>query len=179
VLEVKISNYYRFQKRKNYKAEDPDHDDLIGWIQDIAKFYCYTYSERRIKAVLNTLSFLTSRYKVAMLMTEVGFSFLVKKYKVTTNSDHKLPVFNNFLNSEFDVALADQTYVADITYILVPKGWLHLVVVINLYSRKVFGLIIGSRIKVQLVCDAKTMAICQRRPSAGLIVQTDQCQQVS
>jgi len=108
-------------------------------------------------------------------MTEVRFSFLVKKYKVTTNSDHKLPVFNNFLNSEFDVALAYQTYVADITYIWVQEGWLYLVVVINLYSRKVFSLIIGSRIKVQLVCDAQTMAICQHRPSAGLIVRTHRC----
>ncbi len=40
-----------------------------------------------------------------------------KKYKVTTNSDHKKPVFDNLLQREFDVAQADQVYVADITYI--------------------------------------------------------------
>jgi len=36
VLEVNSSNYYSFQRRKANKPEDPDHDDIIGWIQDIA-----------------------------------------------------------------------------------------------------------------------------------------------
>ncbi len=57
VLEVKSSNYYSYQKRKTNKVEDPDHDDIIGWIQDIAKFSGYTYGEMRIKAALDSLSF--------------------------------------------------------------------------------------------------------------------------
>ena len=38
-----------------------------------------------------------------------------RKYKVTTNSDHKQPVFENKLNRQFDVAIPDQVYVGDIT----------------------------------------------------------------
>jgi hypothetical protein len=68
VLEVKSSNYYSYQKRKAKKTKNPDHDDIIGWIQDIAKFSGYTYGERRIKAALDALSFPMSRYKVAKLM---------------------------------------------------------------------------------------------------------------
>jgi putative transposase len=96
-----------------------------------------------------------------------------KKYKVTTNSDHKQPVFDNLLKREFDVAQPDQAYVADITYIWTQEGWLYLAVVIDLYSRKIVGWSIGSRMKAQLVCDALTMAIWQRKPKAGLIVHTD------
>ena len=40
-----------------------------------------------------------------------------KKYKVTTNSNHKQPVFDNVLNRQFDVAQPDQAYVGDITYL--------------------------------------------------------------
>lgn len=38
-----------------------------------------------------------------------------KKYKVTTNSDHKQPVFDNVLDRQFDVDQPDQMYVDDIT----------------------------------------------------------------
>jgi len=50
---------------------------------------------------------------------------------------------------------------------------LYLAVVIDLYSRKVVGWSMGSRMKAQLVCDALRMAIWQRRPQAGLVVHSD------
>ncbi|OUS30842.1 transposase [Thalassotalea sp. 42_200_T64] len=174
VLEVKSNNYYSFQKRNAKKVDDPDHVEIIEWIQEIAKFSGYSYGERRIKAALDALSFPMSRYKVAKLMKEADvWVRSKKKYKVTTNSDHKQPVFDNLLKREFDVAQPDQAYVADITYIWTQEGWLYLAVVIDLFSRKVVGWSIGSRMKAQLVCDALTMAIWQRRPNAGLIVHTD------
>ncbi len=151
VLEVNSSNYYSFQRRKANKPEDPDHDDIIRWIQDIAKFSDYTYGERRIKAALDALSFPMSRYKVAKLMKEAGvWVRSKKKYKVTTNSDHKQPVFDNLLKREFDVAQPNQAYVADITYVWTQEGWLYLAVVIDLYSRKVVGWSIGSRMKAHV-----------------------------
>lgn len=50
---------------------------------------------------------------------------------------------------------------------------MYLAVVIDLYSRKVVGWSMGSRMKAQLVCDALTMAIWLRKTGAGLIVHTD------
>lgn len=38
-----------------------------------------------------------------------------KKYKVTTNSSHKQPVYENVLNRQFDVKEANKAYVSDIT----------------------------------------------------------------
>ena len=61
----------------------------------------------------------------------------------------------------------------DITYLWTQEGWLYLAVVIDLYSRKVVGWSIGSRMKAQLVCDALSMAVWQRKPKAGLVVHTD------
>ena len=96
-----------------------------------------------------------------------------KRYKATTNSKHQQPVFENKLNREFDVTSPDRVYVGDITYLWTQEGWLFLAMVIDLYSRKVVGWSIGSRMKAQLVSDALRMAIWQRRPAEGLIVHSD------
>ena len=96
-----------------------------------------------------------------------------KKYKVTTDSNHPLPVFENQLNRQFTVARPDQVYVCDITCIWTQEGWLYLAVVIDLFSRKVVGWSMSSRMKATLVCDALRMAIWLRRPPPGLIVHSD------
>ena len=96
-----------------------------------------------------------------------------KKYKVTTNSKHSLPLFDNLLKRQFVVEAPDQVYVSDITYLWTREGWLYLAVVIDLYSRKVVGWSMSSRMKAQLVCDALTMAIWLRKPKAGLIHHSD------
>jgi putative transposase len=41
VLGVKSNNYYSYQKRKANSTVDPDHDEMIDWIQKIAKFCDY------------------------------------------------------------------------------------------------------------------------------------------
>jgi len=68
VVEVNSSNYYNFQKRRDNGTEALEHDDIIGWIRNIVKLSGNTYGERRIKAALDALSFLMSRYKVAELI---------------------------------------------------------------------------------------------------------------
>ena len=97
-----------------------------------------------------------------------------KKYKATTNSEHNKPIYANELEQHFDVQQPDQAWVQDITYIWTSEGWLYLAIVIDLYSRKVVGWSMGTRMKAQLVCDALTMAMWQRKPKAGLIVHSDQ-----
>lgn len=47
-----------------------------------------------------------------------------KRYRATTNSDHKQPVFANVLDWQFQVKQADKTYVGDITYLWAQEGWL-------------------------------------------------------
>ncbi|MAF71957.1 MAG: IS3 family transposase, partial [Alteromonas sp.] len=96
-----------------------------------------------------------------------------RKYKVTTNSNHQQPVFDNVLSRDFDAQKPDQAYVSDITYIWTQEGWLYLAVVIDLFSRKVVGWSMSSRMNAQLVCDALTMALWQRKPKAGLIHHSD------
>ena len=175
VLGVKSNNYYSYQKRNLDKQAEPMHEEMLDWVRDIAKFSDNTYGERRIQKVLNALSYPVSRQKTAKLMKEAGvWVRYKKKYKVTTNSDHNKPVYGNELKQDFNVKAPNQAWVQDISYIWTSEGWLYLAVVIDLYSRKVVGWSMGSRMKAQLVCDALIMAIWQRQPEAGLIVHSDQ-----
>jgi len=96
-----------------------------------------------------------------------------KKYKVTTNSNHKQPVFDNLVSRQFDVDKKDSVYAGDITYIWTQEGWLYLAVVLDLYSRRVVGWSMSSRMSSQLVCDALTMAIWHRQPAEGLFCHSD------
>jgi putative transposase len=173
LLGVTRSGFYGYQRRGGGKT-DYYHQELLEAVKDIAKATEDSYGSRRMKEALNILSYPVSREKSRKLMKEADVQVKRrKKYKVTTNSNHKQPVYENVLDRQFDVDRPDQAYVGDITYIWTKEGWLYLAVIIDLFSRKVVGWSMGSRMKAQLVCDALRMAIWQRRPGAGLIVHSD------
>ena len=139
----------------------------------VAESSGYCYGTRRMRKALNALGYPVGSHKTRSLMKEAGVIVRYRKrYKVTTNSHHKKPLFDNVLNRQFAVAQADKAYVSDITYIWTQEGWLYLAVLIDLYSRKVVGWSISSRMKASLVCDALMMALWQRKPKPGLMVRS-------
>lgn len=173
VLGVSRNGYYHYLKTLEAPA-DPAHDEMIVWVKEIAKSSKYSYGSRRMKKALNALGYPVSRQKARKLMRQAGVKAKqLRKYKVTTNSKHKQPVFENLLNREFEVHELDSVYAADVTYIWTQEGWLYLAVVMDLCSRRIVGWSMSSRMKANLVCDALRMAIWQRRPQAGLIHHSD------
>lgn len=175
VLGVTPSGYYSYQQRKRTTAgSNPEHDELLDWVQQISVASKFTYGNRRIRKALNALGFPVGRSKTRRLMREANVIVRYrKKYKVTTNSNHKQPVFENVLNRQFQVNEPNRAWVSDITYIPTHEGWLYLTVMIDLFSRKVVGWDMSSRMKADTVCNALTMATWQRRPKPGLIVHSD------
>jgi putative transposase len=172
LLGVKRNGYYHFQKKLSWViCED---EALKEWIKKIAESSKNSYGSRRMKKALNTLGFTVGRGKTRRLMKDASvYVRYRKKYKVTTNSHHNKPLFENVLNRQFRVEKPDQAYVSDITYLWTQEGWLYLAVVIDLYSRKVVGWSMNVRMKASLVCDALRMAIWQRKPKLGLLVHSD------
>jgi putative transposase len=174
VLKVSCNRYYAYCQRVKNGEKEAEHQELLHLINRLDELSGNTYGRRRMKKALFALGFDLSPSKAAKLMKEADVKVRYQKtFKVTTNSKHKQPVFDNLLNRKFDTAQPNQVYVADITYIWTQEGWLYLAVVIDLYSRKVVGWSMGSRMKAQWVCDALKMAIWQRRPTAGLIHHSD------
>ena len=174
LMGVSRSAYYDYEQRCCNHSDDLYHRQLIDAVRDIARSCDYTYGSRRMKQALNAGGHLVGRWKTRKLMREALVTVRHrKKYKVTTDSNHPLPVFENQLNRQFTVARPDQVYVCDITYIWTQEGWLYLAIVIDLFSRKVVGWSMSSRMTAALVCDALRMAIWLRRPPPGLIVHSD------
>ena len=156
------------------RSGERDQNIIIEWVQKIADASDFTYGVRRMKRALNSLGYPVGKQRTRALMKEADVSVRRRrKYKVTTNSNHQQPVFDNVLSRDFDAQKPDQAYVSDITYIWTQEGWLYLAVVIDLFSRKVVGWSMSSRMNAQLVCDALTMALWQRKPKAGLIHHSD------
>lgn len=104
LLGVTRSGYYGYLKRNADKPEDAYYQALLEVVREIAKSSDNTYGSRRMKRALNALSYPVSRNKARKLMIEAGVQVKQRKrYKVTTNSHHRQPVFDNRLNREFDV----------------------------------------------------------------------------
>jgi transposase InsO family protein len=174
VLGVDRSCYYHYRRQMDNRPANPEHEEMLEWVRRVDEASGHTYGSRRMKQSLNCLGYPVSRYKARNLMREAEVQVRHrKKFKVTTNSNHKQPVYDNLLQRQFDVPQPDQVYAADVTYVWTQEGWLYLAVVIDLCLRKVVGWSMSSRMKSQLVCDALKMATWQRRPKAGLIHHSD------
>ena len=103
-----------------------------------------------------------------------------RRFKVTTDSGHKLPVSPNWLNREFSVAEPDKAWVGDITYIATDEDWLYLAVVIDLFSRQLVGWSLRGDMTSNIVIDALRMAWFRRHPGkhAGMLFHSDQGSQL-
>src|SRR5205085_5149226 len=96
-----------------------------------------------------------------------------KKFRVTTDSKHPFPVADNLLKRKFSVKEPDRFWVSDITYIWTREGFLFLAVTMDLFSRKIVGWSMDSRMLSSLVGRSFTMALENRKPDAGLMHHSD------
>ena len=83
-------------------------------------------------------------------------------------------VATNQLKQSFDTLAPDQVWVTDITYIKTYEGWLYLAVIIDLYSRRVIGWSMQSRMQMDLVLSALLMAVWRRKLKSKVIVHSYQ-----
>ena len=96
-----------------------------------------------------------------------------KKFVVTTDSKHDLPIAPNLLARNFTPATPNLVWTSDITYIATDEGWLYLAAVIDLFSRQVVGWSMKEHMQASMVTDALRMAWFRRRPAPGLIFHSD------
>lgn len=96
-------------------------------------------------------------------------SITKKKFKATTNSKHNLPNYPNLLNQQFKVEKLGVAWVSDITYVYTRESWLYLATVMELFSRRIIGWAMSSRMTKELVISALERAYVTQEPKAGLI----------
>ena len=133
------------------------------------------YGSPRITVELACNSHIVSRTTVARYMKDMNIqSKHRKKYKVTTDSNHKEPIFDNLLNRNFSPDKPSQALVSDITYIPVLEGFLYLTTVMDLFDRKIIGWSISDGMNTdETVMAAFKMAVKNRVPSSNMIFHSD------
>lgn len=170
MMGVSRSGYYEWYGRLD-KQPDPEREEKLEWVKDLSETSDHTYGSRRMAEALKALGYPTGRHQARNLMREANVWVRYRRrYRVTTNSNHRQAVFENRLKRNFAVSKPDQVWAGDITYVWTQEGWLYLAVVIDLYSRKVVGWSMGRRINSALVCDALKMALWRRRPPKGQLI---------
>lgn len=174
VMQVSKSGFYAWASG-NKSAYRQEIEELVNLVRRIHENSGATYGTRRIGAALRALGFACGRARARTLMRLAGV--VVKRrrrFKVTTDSNHKLPVSPNLLERAFEVKRPNSVWTSDITYIWTNEGWLYLAVVIDLFHREVVGWSMGQRITKELVINAFNMAYWKRRPDPGLLFHSDQ-----
>ena len=83
-------------------------------------------------------------------------------------------VANNTLDRQFEVDAPDRVWVTDITYIKTHEGWSYLAVVIDLFSRRVVGWSMQSRMTTDLALQALLSAVWRRKPKSKILIHSDQ-----
>ena len=107
---------------------DPDFE-LIAKVRQIHSDTRGSYGSRRMSGQLREDGYDVGRYRARSLMKKAGVSVKRRKrFKRTTDSNHKLPVAPNLLNRQFEVERPNTVWCADITYLWTIEGWLYLAV---------------------------------------------------
>ena len=147
-LEIEIKAAHR-RTREVYGAEKLQHD-LAGY--GIKVGIC------RIKRIKRKLGLLCKQKR---------------RFKATTDSNHKLPVAENILGQQFKVTAPNKVWVSDITYVPTDEGWLYLASHKDLFSGDIVGYAMGDRMTRNLVKESLFQGIQAKRPSHGLLHHSD------
>jgi putative transposase len=134
------------------------------------------YGWPRIWRELRAQGIRGGKQRVQKLMRQHGIRARgERRFRVTTDSRHGLPIAPNLLYRNSTVAAPNQAWTGDITYIPTNEGWLFLAVVIDLFSRRVVGWSMQTEMRSHLVVDALEMAWWRRNSNvkAGQIFHSD------
>src|SRR5450756_2809014 len=133
-----------------------------------------TYGPERLQRDLADNGVVVEVHRIKRIRRKLGLRCRQKrKFKVTTDSRHSLPVAGNLLDQKFEASAPNQIWMSDITYIPTGEGWLYLAGHKDLFTGEVVGYAMAERMTKNLVSQSLLRAIAAKRPAAGLIHHSD------
>jgi putative transposase len=153
---------------------------MLGQIQEVFENSRYNYGSPRITKALRKQGILCSKNWIAKLMKINAIEakhrrWFKRRPSVCTDSQ----AFPNLVNREFHVTEPNRVWVLDITYLSAVWGWLYIVTIMDLYSRKIIGWEISTQLLAEFVLEALKKAFQDRSPKPSLIVHSDRGSQFS
>jgi putative transposase len=175
VLGVSRSGFHAWERR-GPSARAQEDERLLERIREIHELNRRVYGSPRVHAELVLADGeRIGRKRVERLMRQAGICGLVaRKRGRTTVRVPGVRVCEDLVDRAFLAAAPDRLWVADITYLRTWEGWLYLVAVQDVFSRRIVGWAMDSHMRTELVADALQMALARRRPAPGLIWHSDQ-----
>lgn len=174
VLEVSRSGYYAWSYRKLSQRER-ENELLRIEVKRVFFESKRRYGSPRVYRQLKIEGIRCGRHRVARLMRrEAMIARRRRKYCRVLSAQHYRAQANNVLNREFNVQQPNKVWATDVSYFWTQKGWIHLAIVMDLYSRRIIGWSMKSKVDQFLTQDALNMALNQREPEKGLIHHSDQ-----
>jgi putative transposase len=170
VLGISRSGYYAWLGRHKLGHSHV----LVDQVKQIHYRVGQCYGSRRMARALQDEGYPVGRYLARKLMQLAGIAVRRKrKYRVGRGTLKGYPLAPNRLDRQFTVSQPDRVWGVDMTCVWTRQGWLHLAVVIDLYSRKVVGWAFAGKVNQDLALRALRMAIHRRQPSAGVLHHSD------
>lgn len=173
VLKVSRSGYYAWCDRPRSDREQANRT-LRATIERIHAESRGTYGSPRVYAALRREGIACGRHRVARLMRDEGIRSKTKRrFRSIATKRSEMPSAPNVLARSFSAPARNHAWAADITIVRTSEGWLHLAVVLDLFSRRIVGWATSERVHQTLALEALTRAIARRQPEPGLIHHSD------
>ena len=172
-LSVSRSGYHAWVKREESPHERTDKV-LAAEVAAIHEESCRRYGSPRVHEEMRARGRQVGRKRVARLMRQQGLRARARaRFVRTTDSNHPHPVAPNVLDRNFTPSEPRSTWAGDITYVWTAAGWVYLAVLLDLFSRKVVGWAVSSRIDTPLVLSALDQALHGHTDVQGLLHHSD------
>ena len=127
------------------------------------------YGTRRMRAVLQEQGYGVNRKRIKRLYQLMGLQAIGPKPNTSKPAEgHKV---YPYLLRNLKVERANQVWATDLTYIPMPTGFMYLMAVVDLYSRKVISWGVSNTMDTDFCCDVLKEALQTGRPA---IFNTDQ-----
>jgi transposase InsO family protein len=172
-LGVNRQWYYQHRCPSTHQESDQRLRAAIHEIREVFAGYGY----RRVTKALVRAGWKVNHKRVWRVMRQAGLTCRRKRRTVhTTDSKHSYQIYPNLVKG-LQVEAPNRCWVADLTYVRLPEGFVYLACILDLYSRKCIGWSLSRRIDAQLPLQALEMALAQRQISSGLIHHSDRGRQ--
>ena len=173
VLQVSVSGYFAW-RRRTPSRRSREETRLLVQIRVVHQQSDRSYGSPRMHRELVAQGTRCSRKRVERIMSKYQVrAEPARRFVVTTDSAHALPVASNVLGREFAAGSANARWCCDITYVWTGEGWLYLAVVLDLFSRRIVGWQTSASLDRSVVVEALEGALSSRRPTAGLVCHSD------
>jgi putative transposase len=172
-LNISVSGYYAWLNREPSKRVQEDARLKVE-IEAAHKRTRGTCGSERLQQDMEEHGVKAGICRIRRIRKELGIKCKQKKkFKATTDSNHKLPVADNLLEQKFEAAAPNQVWVSDITYIPTEEGWLYLAGHKDICSGEIVGYAMQDRITKKLVSRSLFRAVAAKRPDKGIIHHSD------